>query len=91
MEYVPVPMEILMYREKLGLGKVNEKEKMPIGDFTIELENVRLGLLFQSQINQDRGLLEEYCERGINLLGVVDDVPTEMVSMSYKKTAQMMY
>ena len=48
MEYVPVPMEILMYREKLGLGKVNEKEKMPIGDFTIELENVRLGLLFQS-------------------------------------------
>ena len=43
-----IPVEVTELRQKLGIAKVRESDQMPIGDFILELNNLRISLLFQS-------------------------------------------
>ena len=67
---------------------------MAIGDFILECRNARIGLLFQSELNEDNKLLQEYEERGVTMVSIVDDTTCHMaaqgISVSNYKVASPM-
>jgi hypothetical protein len=51
---IQVSAELREYYKKEG---IKAKEVIPVGDFVLKLKNAKMGLLFQSEIDESRSIL----------------------------------